>query len=883
MIHLALRSLLARPLLTALTGIALMTVAISAGTVATFARSTQAEFIGDAGRAWDTPYDLLVRPIGSQAALEASDGLVRPNFMAGVHGGISPDQLDAIRSIDGVEVAAPIAMVGFVNWYSVVTMPLPRDVSGVYRVTARSVGENGLSQYDIEDRLIVVSPDGSMMGTDERATAWKLFTSKGQIECRGSVQCFARSICQRPTCSDPQPMLRGFSVDDAQYDVFVAQPLIIAGVDPAAEARLAKIDSCVVSGRYLQPNDHPTDGSPTDDLERIPVLASNRSFVDETLTFDLSRAVNGDAIFAGTDPARLQPWQEQASLSLTVDDLYQSLLRKSDWGADPYPIWSAGDVAYEQLGARHVRPTEVEPNLDIYRLFQGGVGSAGPEVIIPPAARDRAYRDVEAHSDGYVEYPGSKYRLKIFEAVGTYDPSCIPGWDPLAGGQLDAYSYPSVRLEDGRLLTPTRSMSGYVNSPPLMLTTLDSAAWLSDPQRFHGQPGRRFISVVRVKVRGAENPGALGEARLQHVAAAIHDRTGLLVDVVKGSSLADVAVDLPPGRFGRPAELATEGWSKKGVVVRFVEALETSTLGLLAIGYAFAATYVAAATFTSIRRRRREFGALRALGWPSRRLALLIELEVVLQGAAIALVVTAAGVVAGSLTSPMATSNFVLAGVLTVSVALVTGVIPAIGVYRGSSVRALRGSAPIRHVGGPGSIRVLAARELMVQSRTASIVAVGLLATGVMVFALVTLIAAGFSGSLDTTILGRHVAARAEPYHFVIGTMVLVLAAVANAQLLMLAYEEKRTEIAVLQAAGWPLGAILRFVAWQGLLLATAGAGIGVLTSMLIGAALGGSFVPLLLSALAGGTAGFLASAVAVVAVLWHVKRVAPLEVLRGG
>jgi ABC-type antimicrobial peptide transport system permease subunit len=318
-------------------------------------------------------------------------------------------------------------------------------------------------------------------------------------------------------------------------------------------------------------------------------------------------------------------------------------------------------------------------------------------------------------------------------------------------------------------------------------------------------------------------------------------------------------------------------------VVRFVEALESSALGLLAIGYAVSATYVAAATFTSIRRRRREFGTLRALGWPTRRLALLIELEVVLQGVATALVVTAAGVVAGTLASPMATSNFVLAGVLTVCVALGIGLIPAISVYRGSSVRALRGSAPIRHVGGPRSIRVLAARELMVQSRTASIVAVGLLATGVIVFALVTLIAAGFSGSLDTTILGRHVAARAEPYHFVLGAMVLVLAAVANAQLLMLAYEEKRIEIAVLQAVGWPPGAILRFVAWQGLLLATAGAAIGVLISMLIGAALGSSFAPSLLSALAGGTAGFLASAVAVVAVLWHVKRVAPLEVLRGG
>ena len=49
-------------------------------------------------------------------------------------------------------------------------------------------------------------------------------------------------------------------------------------------------------------------------------------------------------------------------------------------------------------------------------------------------------------------------------------------------------------------LEPTRSMAGYLNSPPLLLTTLDGAEWLSDPARYAGQPGQAFISVIRVKV-----------------------------------------------------------------------------------------------------------------------------------------------------------------------------------------------------------------------------------------------------------------------------------------------------------------------------------------------------------------------------------------------
>ena len=86
--------------------------------------------------------------------------------------------------------------------------------------------------------------------------------------------------------------------------------------------------------------------------------------------------------------------------------------------------------------------------------------------------------------------------------MGRYDPTCIPGFNALAGGTLDAYSLPRVQLPGGRPLGPTRSMAGYVNSPPLLLTTLDGAAWLADRSRYRGESGDAFISSTRVRVRG---------------------------------------------------------------------------------------------------------------------------------------------------------------------------------------------------------------------------------------------------------------------------------------------------------------------------------------------------------------------------------------------
>ncbi|MFT3872487.1 MAG: hypothetical protein QM714_07550 [Nocardioides sp.] len=59
-------------------------------------------------------YDVLVRPTGSVSQAEASDGLVQAQFLSGIQGGISMKQLHQIRRIPDVEVAAPVAVIGYV-------------------------------------------------------------------------------------------------------------------------------------------------------------------------------------------------------------------------------------------------------------------------------------------------------------------------------------------------------------------------------------------------------------------------------------------------------------------------------------------------------------------------------------------------------------------------------------------------------------------------------------------------------------------------------------------------------------------------------------------------------------------------------------------------
>ena len=90
-------------------------VAVTSFTVLTgTAETARLNVIGTVEANARTAYDILVRPVESISEQEATTGIVRPNFLTEASGGISLEQVDTIRGLSGVQVAAPIALVGMV-------------------------------------------------------------------------------------------------------------------------------------------------------------------------------------------------------------------------------------------------------------------------------------------------------------------------------------------------------------------------------------------------------------------------------------------------------------------------------------------------------------------------------------------------------------------------------------------------------------------------------------------------------------------------------------------------------------------------------------------------------------------------------------------------
>ena len=103
-----------------------MLFATTAFTVLTAAsRTAQLRTVGTVSAHFVPAYDILVRPMGSRTALETQTDTVQPNFLSGLYGGITMAQYHQIAQIPNVQVAAPIAMVGYSLLVSQLSFPLP--------------------------------------------------------------------------------------------------------------------------------------------------------------------------------------------------------------------------------------------------------------------------------------------------------------------------------------------------------------------------------------------------------------------------------------------------------------------------------------------------------------------------------------------------------------------------------------------------------------------------------------------------------------------------------------------------------------------------------------------------------------------------------------
>ena len=92
-------------------------------------------------------------------------------------------------------------------------------------------------------------------------------------------------------------------------------------------------------------------------------------------------------------------------------------------------------------------------------------------------------------------------------------------------------------------------------------------------------------------------------------------RRGLDVDITAGSSPTPVTIDLPAGKFGRPALVLREGWTKKGVAVSYLNAVDRKSLLLFGLILVVCVLFLTNGALAATKARPAEVGILLTIGW----------------------------------------------------------------------------------------------------------------------------------------------------------------------------------------------------------------------------------------------------------------------------
>lgn len=847
------------------------------------ADTSRLEVVGTVHDNVRSAYDILVRPAGAATAMERSDGLVQPNYLANSPAGITLAQYHTIRDLAGVDVAAPIAVVGYV----LQTVEVPIDLTGyltaatqqAFRIAVTRHTDRGLSTMADQTSYVYVTRNPVQLRTVTGDTG----SAATQFELVPGGQ--AKPLCPEDVTTQPvappgpfdaqnrvsvscTSTTSGSTLADATYPpghvvgtVRVTYPFLLAAVDPAAEARLAHVDQAIDSGRYLQPADtlRPHRWPSGKSSPTVPVVISDVPYTDDQLTvsveaLDVNPGVVADAATATPAAAALASARAHqvgtssldpaAELHRLIGQMAQPGIMSDAGFVSQY--WSASPATYQQTGPRRLSPQTVTVPDSTWAAAYYGTGWVP---FLPLDAADTALRQLTAHTP----QPGaSAEHIALLDAVGTIDPRRISKPSALSAVPLAAYDPPQAAPDDqdttARLhaqdLLPNANPAGYLQAPPLMLTTLGALPAFADPVAYGDAAARDAkapITAIRVRAAGVTGVDPLSRERIRLLAQQIYAATGLDVDVTIGSSPSPVSVQLPAGRFGRPPLALQESWVHKGVALAILQALDRKSVALLALILAVCALFITNAAGAAVRTRRGEYGLLAALGWPRRTVYAYAMAELAVVGLGAGIGSAGLALLAGRLTGAhVSVQRALLALPAALLLAALAGAWPALRASASAPAHAMTvGEAPPqtrtrrrrhRSATAPSVLRL----ALRSPRRAPGRAALGALPVAVATAALALILAITqvFHGVVVGSLLGDAVAVEVRTPDIVAVVAIVVLGAFGVADILYLNVQERLYEYTVLRAIGWPERAISRLVIAEGAAIglpgALVGAGIGV-------------------------------------------------------
>lgn len=795
---------------------------------------------------WRGTYDLLVRPADTPALTVDGQALVPLDYLGFPTSGITREEWQRIAQLSDVEVAAPVAALGWVK----------NDSADV-----------GLDLVDAEHGAVYQIDVKAVVAGTEAVNTSALFAPAPTAGELPLIAGYMQAVEIGDAGGRKHTMIRLANLP--------ATWGLVVGIDPEAEDELIGLAS-FATGQYLRSGvsdliDRATGGQAVG----VPVLTAEDSPIpgELSVTVSMVKGLTRDQVEAAL-----------ASEPMTSEADYLALIARIAALGEPVPI-SSDDAALADLllPLRHANVSlsaegllmgvEVPsgglatdnnvvllPHLGTYRPTDGGESQlslepqgAWEELVDPQLdkARPPNWRRPSATFGGdSTVFRGIEVSVPTafkLAPIGTFDREAISSKYAAATNYVPLGIYadiPRDMVEDASGQVASGPVPVSINPaginplPPVGLTNLEAVEALR---------GERFIDAIRVRVAGISGYSPAAIQKVESVARQIMDATGLHVDVVAGSSPVDVRVAVPG------MGVMSERWTTLGTAARIVSGAEGLSGVLLAAVGLVVAAYLAAFGVFLTAEQAAEIEVLRRVGWRRRSIVGLLVTQATALGA------LAAALSAGLVTVLAAASSTPIPGWAIAAMAGVVLLAHLVAAAAATLIRRGRRRAPAASRGprlfGTGPLNV--ALSLAGEDPVRAAVVVAALTLSLSVAGLIAAVEITSAGELRTTLLGQAVALRLAPYHLLAAAAALFAAGALTLDAALLAVERRLSLIGTLRALGWRARDVRRLITAEVLAPAVVA---GLLAAVIVSSAgvaleLGLLTVPLGLVILAAGAA----------------------------
>ena len=796
-------------------------------------------------------YDILGRPRGSAQELERTAGLVRPNFLTGMYGGITLAQVQQIAATQDVAVAAPVAVLGQTTRNVLMTVDVgdalgARDHAMV-RFSLAGTARNGTAHTSTQSGYLYLTR-APLTSVEQQGTA-DVAASPAMVEHHGGRRTFACLSSNsgmpplRPSDAFQQQCWSAASPEAAarppRVEVLFSIPLTVQAIDPTAEARLSGLGSAIVEGRNLNGADsYSTDTSGPAPIEAASAVMASSLPLDFQASLKVEQLPDSAMaqVLATSDPQRRRDLVLGARPVRTIGTLTRDAAET--YSKDVVPIVAGSTTAADQsmmvlslTQPSDVAYTSMDPLRPKVVPFNGESWRAGPDSFLPAPSsiEDTNFR----HTPVVTKTDASTF--VSFRVVGTFDPARLPRPSSLNEVPLETYrpstlqgaTASSTSLLGNRPLRSDLNPGGYLQSPPAILVPLKAMPlfWKSFDTLDRAAP----VSSVRVRVAGINGLDPLSRERIRHVAERIRAQTGLDVDITIGASLQNRRVDLPATAAGTPALSLNEQWTKKGVALAITQALDLKSLALFTLILLSAAVTLALIASATVVARRQEFAILACLGWSPRRTSAMLAAELVLVG-------MTAGALGALVAWPVARVLGITVTWWQVALAVPLGallaVLPGLAAAKGAGRTAPMAAFAPRDMGKHRSrLRLTHAPSLgliMMRGRPGrAVLSSASVALAVASTIFLVAIVRSFHGVVVGSLLGDAVAVQVRGPDLAAAVILCCLGVTAVVTMMALTVSEDGPEFAALTAVGWHDRALTSAVLAQGALVGVAGSLVG--------------------------------------------------------